>query len=482
MSMDLDIDLDEGMPRRIYLEPGAPYSMIATQLALDTGMKMTSDRSDAGLVLLEEETAQRIIRTHGWVFHPRARLVYLPGMLFVEDKCKLAHLLSGAPYHPETMVETASREQISQSRRWIEKRGLGANGQDVRIVDAAALLSSPSGGGWERSGHVLQKYEEDVLLFEGRKFDLRVHAIMLADGRFAIHRDALVRRCARPYSTSDTDPASQITNMSVQKRFDPTLRTVTTTLNELPSSLRAVIAPQILACIADLLTRFRKQTARAAAEEALGGKILSDHLAFRMFGVDILPLRSGTVKVLEVNYRPAINLTGCVAPFYRSLIRWMGRVLLSAESPELTLPHDMCESAALTRLHPLAYEYIRKTNLRLVSSPRLEIEIERQSRLEGGRTGESSNIFVNREWALRYGRDLKVQGDSSIGPGWIAVDLKSRSVIRVTDQLPTSMYAVWFGSWIRCRPGYMRFVDGPRSKIGIASIRSSLEMMQPICI
>lgn len=524
-------NLDPTIPPRIYLEPGAPYSLIATQIASDTGMHMTSDRTDAGLVLLEEETAQRTIRAHGWAFHPRARVIYIPGMLFIEDKCKLAHLLATAPYHPQTAVESASPAVIAQSHRWIEKRGLGANGQDVRIVTAAEILdahgsgssssSSSSSGpailaaGWAKEGHVLQRYEEDVMLFEGRKFDMRVHAIMLADGRFAIHRDALVRRCARPYSISESDPASQITNMSVQKRFDPSLRSVTTTLSELPYSLRTRIAPKVLACISDLLGRFHKQTARAA-EESLGGKILRERFAFRMFGIDILPLRNGDVKVLEVNYRPAINLSGAVAPFYKRLIRWMGDVLLTSESPELTLPESLCEPLALARIHPLAFHLMMEmgmgtrtekkgggggeivlpsppppaslsllshghgggVELRLISSPRLEIELEVR-RQQQHAMAMKKIIYVNRDWALSRGKTVNklhvikatasaTGKDLSLSEpqlGWIAVDPffvvddgdeSKQAVVAIINhhQLPPELpktLVAWFGVWRPCK-------------------------------
>lgn len=326
------------VPWTVYLEDGAPFEQIAARLVGRHGMERVSERERAGCVLLEESTAQRILRTQarGGGFHDGARVVYLPGMLYIEDKCRLAKLLRGASYHPETYVDelpAGAPTPPLMAGRWIEKLGLGANGANVRILPQAPLA-------WKKKGYVLQRYEEDVMLLDGRKFDLRVHAILLADGRFAIHEDAVVRRCAKRYSTQESDPASQITNMSVQRSYDATLGSVTGRLSLLPRSMQDSLRSAIHGTVADALHRF--SACVRSADDALGARMMADGgtLFFRMFGFDVLPMADGSVRLLEANYRPAINTAGAVGPFYRDLIDWMVNTLMRVDTPQLTLPLD----------------------------------------------------------------------------------------------------------------------------------------------
>lgn len=319
------------IPWAVYLEDDAPFQQIVERLVERHGMRRVGDRKEAGLVLVQESTAQRIFRTQarGDGFDEQARILYLPGMLYIEDKCKLAKLLRGAAYHPETYVDELPAGVVPAAGRWIEKLGLGANGANVRIV-------SPAPTSWSKKGHVLQRYEENVLLLDGRKFDLRVHAILLADGRFAIHDDAVVRRCAKQYTKHESDPASQITNMSVQRSYDSTLASVTSRLTLLPKSMQDGLRVAIQGTVADALHRFSAHV--RSAEDAIGARMMTDVLCFRMLGLDILPMADGSVRLLEVNYRPAINTAGAVGPFYVDLIDWMVETLMRADTPQLTLP------------------------------------------------------------------------------------------------------------------------------------------------
>jgi hypothetical protein len=433
--------------RTYYLEEDAPYRQITQLLERKYRFRRLSNRSAAELVFLHEETAQRIVRTQSWrkAFRPGARVLYIPGMLYMEDKCRLAHLLQDVEYHPVTYVDRVPVGVVLADGRWVEKRGLGANGTEVQILQAP-----PRPGTWDKRGYVLQKYEEDIMLYEGRKFDLRVHAILLANGRYAIHRDALVRRCSAPYAwdPSCLDPASQITNMSIQKQFDPSLKSVTATFGQLPTHMRAQLQPAILAVVADTLERFVRLA--RSSEDALGLREVDtpDTFAFRMFGFDLLPMHDGRIKLLEVNYRPAINTVSAVAPFYRALVDWMHSVLMRTESAELTHPLSRpsrdCPVAALypVRLDgaawpdPLRVQYTTRPRAQILAalhsfrSPSVQanVLVDAQATVCFASERCGSKVVRRRGMRIEYRCDQRVCRHPALQLAWLVVNVTRGSL------------------------------------------------------
>ena len=66
---------------------------------------------------------------------------------------------------------------------------------------------------------IIQKYIEKPMLIEGRKFDIRVWALLTQNLEVFVFEEAYLRFSSQPYSTKDnhTNPFVHLTNNSVQK-------------------------------------------------------------------------------------------------------------------------------------------------------------------------------------------------------------------------------------------------------------------------
>jgi len=107
------------------------------------------------------------------------------------------------PYQYEGLGQTA----------WITKPTGGFGGEGVKVFWDFKEIKV------ENEPHILQKYVEKPLLYNGRKFDLRVLVLLTLD-EIKVH-DFIYARVARlPYVPGTTDQESNITNLSLHGEYD----------------------------------------------------------------------------------------------------------------------------------------------------------------------------------------------------------------------------------------------------------------------
>ena len=60
-----------------------------------------------------------------------------------------------------------------------------------------------------------QKYIEDPLLFDGRKFDIRCYGMITARGDCYVYQRGYLRLSGETFSLDSTDPGAHLTNNAV---------------------------------------------------------------------------------------------------------------------------------------------------------------------------------------------------------------------------------------------------------------------------
>jgi hypothetical protein len=188
------------------------------------------------------------------------------------------------------------------SAKFILKPANGSLGYGIQILPPGAAMPKPYDAP-DATG-VAQEYIEPLLL-DGRKFDLRVYALVacLDPLRVFISRDGIARFCAEAYG-SDSLQAT-LTNTAVNKTANGVdMADITRTLDAvLP---RIGDADAVLQDIGRVVVR----TVIAALPEMRKG--YAEHFGaekgkcFQIFGFDVLFTRTRTPLVLEVNYRPSL--------------------------------------------------------------------------------------------------------------------------------------------------------------------------------
>jgi len=271
------IRVDPRQPNTAYVHSSGAFDLYARFYEEVCGMRRVDDPRRAGVVLGNEFELMRLLASSGWAhFHPHARVLFLPGVVLLDDKAELAALLAGASYHPTTYVNEAP-ETADLRGWWIDKPARGSSGRGLSIVrDPAA---------WKAEGHVLQRYRDDPLLHRGRyKFDLRALALVTGDGRAMVYSDAVMRCCTMPYAPvggtrrgrggravreQDVDERAHLTNVSVQAKYDRTQSHVDL-LSE-HAELYEALMPRVRALVHDVLARWFSRVA-SDDEGGLAGK------------------------------------------------------------------------------------------------------------------------------------------------------------------------------------------------------------------
>ncbi|KAM7292491.1 putative tubulin polyglutamylase TTLL1 isoform X1 [Ixodes scapularis] len=193
---------------------------------------------------------------------------------------------------------------------WIVKPCGKAQGVGISLVNKPSqvkgLLNS-----WDSQGtkepHVVCRYLERPLLIGGRKFDLRLYALVTSFRplRAYLYRRGFCRLCQLHYSLQDlTDPLVHLTNVSVQRqggRYNSQhggkwdLRSLelwvcgtrgSQAANKLWQDLRQVVAHSL---------------------RAVAGTMLSDWHCFECYGYDILLDEQLRPWLLEVNASPSLT-------------------------------------------------------------------------------------------------------------------------------------------------------------------------------
>lgn len=299
-------------------------------------MAQTDNISEAGIVLDNEFDLKRHVALQGWShFHATARILFLPGIVMLDDKIEFAHLLADAPYHPRTYcnkVPSSASEELNGW--WIDKPARGSSGRGIRLV------FNPQG--WSKEGHVLQQYAREPLLFRNVfKFDLRVLALVTGDGYAYVYPDAVMRCSGKPYVPlpdvrhdakmhylPESYERIHLTNVCVQAKYD-TSQSYVNILSDHPQ-LHTSLMPACEQMIVDVLCRWytRVHTDTHGSLDTAGASQELRAKGFRIVGFDLLPMRDGTLKFIEANYQPGMAMDGPLGAFYARAMTNMLRCIV----------------------------------------------------------------------------------------------------------------------------------------------------------
>ena len=98
------------------------------------------------------------------------------------------------------------------------KPGASNRGRGIALFRTAAAVEKHLAKQRRDDAFVAQAYLANPLLVRGRKFDVRVFALVAPDGGAYVYGDGYVRTCTTPYTVEDlADLSAHLTNDAVQR-------------------------------------------------------------------------------------------------------------------------------------------------------------------------------------------------------------------------------------------------------------------------
>ncbi|CAG9576865.1 tubulin-tyrosine ligase-like protein [Leishmania major strain Friedlin] len=227
---------------------------------------------------------------------------------------------------------------------WIVKPSSGAKGRHILLLRASAvpewLERLPESS---KSMYVVQRYvDRPLLLSNGRKFDIRVWALLVSPYSIYAYTQVSCRTASEPYDLSDiTNTHVHLTNHCLQKdaahfgeyeeeneMWLPQLQSYLTSIGKPADLLETRVLPAIKELLVRTLLAVMPEMAVPATEA---------YKCFQLFGYDMILTEEADVRLLEINGSP-----GVAERFLTPLVRSM-RELLGAG------PKDGTGSTTTTR-------------------------------------------------------------------------------------------------------------------------------------
>ncbi|KAG0415430.1 hypothetical protein HPB47_007406 [Ixodes persulcatus] len=199
--------------------------------------------------------------------------------------------------------------------------------------------------GWDSQGtkepHVVCRYLERPLLVGGRKFDLRLYALVTSFRplRAYLYRRGFCRLCQLHYSLQDlTDPLVHLTNVSVQRQvFDVRNHGILQKWSAFPFENFMGSLKGLLRKPGKKLEQLHNRIVEARNAELPKGTMLSDWHCFECYGYDILLDEQLRPWLLEVNASPSLT---CSTPG-----DWVLKETMLDDLFEIVAPHGELRSA-----------------------------------------------------------------------------------------------------------------------------------------
>jgi len=206
---------------------------------------------------------------------------------------------------------------------------------------------------------VVQKYIENPLLIDGRKFDIRLLVLVTPDQRVFMYRDSYVRTASAAYDPTNTaDKSIHLVNDAVQIQFETYGKYEDAnklSMAAFQGLLDAQPLPdgRILSVDNDLWPAMRESVAHVF------GCALSQHFMpappngamFELFGIDFMVDVTGRVLLIEVNTGPALCRHGHVLE--ETLPRLVEETMQKAVDPLFPPPPDASPPPSLSRFEPV---------------------------------------------------------------------------------------------------------------------------------
>lgn len=153
--------------------------------------------------------------------------------------------------------------------------------------------------------HIAQQYIDNPALIGGRKFDLRLYALVTSFSplRVYVYRDAIVRLATARYDLSDLDNAfAHLTNSSINKRSSSDCKRALSHLGPHDGSgAQLVRRPELRQQLAHMVSLTVLSIAAAVPDN--GG-------CFELLGFDVMLDDAGVPHLIEVNASPALSVDG----------------------------------------------------------------------------------------------------------------------------------------------------------------------------
>ncbi|PAA55585.1 hypothetical protein BOX15_Mlig030094g2 [Macrostomum lignano] len=213
--------------------------------------------------------------------------------------------------------------KIRQRGLYLIKPGYSDCGKGIVLYRSDGSLSSlitslaTNYPGYTHKDLVLQKYIENPLLLEGKKFDLRVFLLVVPNQRrdtgvYAFVHPGYARLACRAYDINSDDLTLHLTNQAVQHR-DRTYKNVKEATVWSPDSLNSYLnqhMAELKVPCTDWVRRRLYPRIRAIlghVTSIVSSSLCDEPFSYELFGCDFLVDADFNVWLLEVNSDPSLN-------------------------------------------------------------------------------------------------------------------------------------------------------------------------------
>ena len=197
----------------------------------------------------------------------------------LDNKRLLVERLSGAGLcDPPAYLELEAVPQ-NATGLWFIKDPLSSAGRGITVVEATAIAEHFI------AGHIIQQAVSEILLFEGRKYTIRLYALIW-NGCLYLYPEGITVVHGPAYDAVSTDFAVQIEHNGYMDADSPVsmIRFSQVSGHELLLEDAASRLLPIFRCFAD--------------------ELIPEPDRFCLFGIDYLPRADGTMALIEINDRP----------------------------------------------------------------------------------------------------------------------------------------------------------------------------------
>ncbi|OHT01317.1 Tubulin-tyrosine ligase family protein [Tritrichomonas foetus] len=239
-----------------------------------------------------------------------------------------------ASFYPKSFLlpEDSIRLQKSWKKKalWIIKPVASSRGRGIRVLSSRSMKPP------QKSGKIVQHYISRPLLITGRKFDIRIYALVtsVAPIRIYMHKSGLARFATHAYDPkAPSDRHMHLTNFSVNKNDEHFVRDGTTEKIEANSNFNFEITEKIenskwsldfllkyleknhSVSSSDLLNELEKVvattlvTGMAEVRSFHSRHVLHRHTSYELYGVDVILDENLCPYVMEINISPSLNAT-----------------------------------------------------------------------------------------------------------------------------------------------------------------------------
>ena len=262
---------------------------------------------------------------------------------------------------PSSAPGVSQSESENSGKLWILKPAAMNRGKGIQIFNNFKDMETFLRGHVIRESYVVQKYIENPLLIDKRKFDVRMFVLVTTSASSADHKarkapkvylypDGYVRTCSVKYNYEDVrDQSSHLTNDAVQKTTEE--YGAFEDCNKLSFEQFEDIFLGKLDFERDVYSQIKKATAELFGVAMKQMKPQDVPGSFELFGLDFMVDDNHQVYLVEVNTSPALFRKG--DHLKQLLPRVMEEVLQKALDPWFPPPLDASPPEKLDRFEEL---------------------------------------------------------------------------------------------------------------------------------